>query len=165
MASIKHDIWQDKEGLTSLCFSGDLGEESRSILEPGSKIIHSFYADSHYDAMTKYYQFMEWGQYTTDFEIDKEPYDLAELKNRAKIRKEIDIILWEDWDPLGVNDIAPRDEYRSYVQQIVNLVCNNGTVDEIGQGLFETETKTMGLFGDKERCKKIAKKIKGLTEM
>jgi hypothetical protein len=88
MTSIKHDIWQDKEGLTSLCFSGDLGEESRSLLEPDSKIIHSFYADSHFNAMTKYYEYMDWGVYETEFEIDKELYDLEKIKNRAKEWKE-----------------------------------------------------------------------------
>ena len=83
MTSIKHDIWQDNEGLTSLCFSGDLGEESRSLLEPGSKIIYSFYADSHFDAMTKYYEFMKWGIYETEFEIDKQPYNLEIFEKRA----------------------------------------------------------------------------------
>ena len=88
MNSIKHEIWQDSEGLTSLCFSGDLGEESRSLLEPGSKIIHSFYADSHFSAMTKYYEYMDWGVYKTEFDVDKELYDLNEIKARAKEWKE-----------------------------------------------------------------------------
>tara|TARA_R110002096_G_scaffold119088_4_gene257978 strand:+ start:55 stop:327 length:273 start_codon:yes stop_codon:yes gene_type:complete len=88
MTSIRHDIWQDKEGLTSLCFSGDLGEESRSLLEPDSKIIHSFYADSHFNAMTKYYEYMDWGVYETEFDIDKESYDLGKIKTRAKEWKE-----------------------------------------------------------------------------
>jgi hypothetical protein len=83
MTSIKHDIWQDKEGLTSLCFSGDLGDESRSLLEPDSKIIHSFYAHSHFDAMTKYYEFMDWGKYDTEFDIDMEPYNLEQMEKRA----------------------------------------------------------------------------------
>ncbi|RKD90183.1 hypothetical protein [Mangrovibacterium diazotrophicum] len=88
MTSIKHDIWQYREGLTSLCFSGDLGEESRSLLEPDSKIIHSFYADSHFDAMTKYFVFMGWGKYETEFDIDKQPYGLENLEKRAMEWKE-----------------------------------------------------------------------------
>src|SRR5688572_10364363 len=161
MTGIKHDIWQDEEGMTMLCFSGDLGEESRTILEPGSRIIHSFYADSHFDAMTKYYQFMKWGKYTTDFEIDKVPYEINEEKKRAKIRKEIDLILWKDWDPIGVNEdgVYARDEYRNYVQQILNLVCNEGTADQIADRLFEIETKLMRLAGNKLRCIKIANMI------
>ncbi len=84
MAKIKHDIWKSKEGLTSLCFSGEIGEESRSILEPDSEIIHSFYADSHFDAMTKYYEYMDWGVYETECEEDKEIYNLEEIKERAR---------------------------------------------------------------------------------
>ena len=84
MTKIKHNIWTSKEGLTSLCFSGKIWEESRSILEPDSEIVHSFYADSHFDAMTKYYEYMDWGIYETEFNIDKETYNLEEIEERAR---------------------------------------------------------------------------------
>ena len=42
--------------------------------EKDSKLIHSFYASSHFEAMTVYYLFMGWGTYITDYESDKEPY-------------------------------------------------------------------------------------------
>ncbi len=67
MKETKHDIWKDKEGLTTLCFSSNPNNTD-------AQIIHSFYATSHYEAMTIYYEFMNWGIYETDFEIDKEPY-------------------------------------------------------------------------------------------
>lgn len=84
MALVKLDIWKNKEGLTALLFSGELGQEGRMTLEEDYEIIHSFYADSHFDAMTKYYEFMDWGQYETEFEIDKEPYDKEQLEKRNK---------------------------------------------------------------------------------
>lgn len=74
MSLIKHEIWQEEGGETMLCFADELGEASRQTLEPNAKLIHTFYASSHYEAMTIYYQFMDWGEYTTDFEVDKEPY-------------------------------------------------------------------------------------------
>lgn len=67
-----------------MLFSGELGQEGRMTLEEDYEIIHSFYADSHFDAMTKYYEFMDWGQYETEFEIDKEPYDKEQLEKRNK---------------------------------------------------------------------------------
>lgn len=73
--SVKHEVWEDLEGLTTLCLSDERGDDCRKLLEPGSKLIHTFYASSHYDAMTIYYKFMDWGIYTTEFEIDKQPYD------------------------------------------------------------------------------------------
>jgi hypothetical protein len=72
MVKIKHDIWNNPEELSVLCFSGDLGIGSRILLEPNSKIIHSFYAESHFEAMTLYYEYMNWGVYETEFKVDKE---------------------------------------------------------------------------------------------
>ena len=72
--SVKHEVWQDEEGLTTVCFSDERGDDCRALLEPGSKIIYEFYANCHYDAMTIYYKFMDWGTYTTEFEVDKKPY-------------------------------------------------------------------------------------------
>jgi len=43
-----------------------------------SKLIWMVEADSHFEAMTKYYSFMAWGEYQTDFpEQDQKSY--AEL--------------------------------------------------------------------------------------
>lgn len=75
MSSLKHEVWRDEEGKTMLCYAGELGEQARQTLEPNSKLIHTFYASSHYEAMTVYYQFMDWGEYTTEFEVDKQPYN------------------------------------------------------------------------------------------
>ena len=80
MASLRHDIWKNKEGLTAMLFSGDLGQQGRVALDEDYEIIHSFYADSHFDAMTKYYEFMDWHRYETEFEIDRKPYDIGQLE-------------------------------------------------------------------------------------
>jgi len=61
--------------MTTLCLADERGNDCRKLLEPGSKLIHEFYANCHFDAMTIYYKFMDWGTYTTEFEIDKQPYD------------------------------------------------------------------------------------------
>ena len=160
MTKVKHDVWKDSEGLTMLCFSGELGVESRRLLAPDSKIIHSFEADSHFDAMQKYYSFMNWGSYESDFEDDKNPFDLNKIEVRSKMSNEIDTILWEDWDPIGINDVAPRDEYRSYVPEILNLVMNEKSVAEIASRLYHIETKNMGDSGNRERCNQISEKIR-----
>jgi len=73
--------------------------------------------------------------------------------------KKIDEILWNDWDPIGVNDIAPRDEYQSYVPEIYKMVMENKTETEIAERLHKIERETMGMFGNKEHCKDIANKI------
>lgn len=73
--------------------------------------------------------------------------------------KGVDEILWNDWDPIGVNDIAPRDEYQSYVPEIFSLLIQNKTDKEISNRLYEIETETIGLLGSREHCFKIAKKL------
>lgn len=146
MTKIKHDIWKSKDGLTSLCLSGKLGEESRSFLEPNSEIVHSFYASSHFQAMTKYFEYMDWGEYKIEHIIDKIPYDITKLENRMKTRIEIDKILWNDWDPIGINDCAPRDEYQSYVPEILNMVLENRKVNDISNKLYYFETRSYGTY-------------------
>jgi hypothetical protein len=71
--NVKHEVWKDREGLTTLCFADERGDDCRKLLEPGTELVHSFYAASHYEAMTIYYKFMNWGAYTTEFEIDRQP--------------------------------------------------------------------------------------------
>jgi hypothetical protein len=73
--------------------------------------------------------------------------------------KKIDDILWFDWDPIGINDIAPRDEYQSYVPEIFGLVKAKADRQEIANRLFKLETENMGMGGTLENCLTIAEKI------
>ena len=73
--------------------------------------------------------------------------------------KKIDEILWLDWDPIGVNEIAPRDEYQSYVPEFFALVKANADRQEIANRLLRRETKNMGLSGTIDKCLAIADKI------
>lgn len=82
--TLKLDIWKNREGLTALLFSGDLGNEGRSTLDNDYEVVHSFHAGSHFEAMTKYYEYMDWGVYTTEFDVDKDPYDLKNFKGQMK---------------------------------------------------------------------------------
>lgn len=74
-SNVKHEVWVDKEGLTTLCFADKRGDDCRKLLEPESRLIHSIYANSHFEVMTKYYKYMNWGTYKTEFEIDKQEYE------------------------------------------------------------------------------------------
>jgi hypothetical protein len=75
------------------------------------------------------------------------------------IYKKIDDILWFDWDPIGINDLAPRDEYQSYVPEIFELVKANAHTQEIAIRLYKLETENMGMVGRLENCMTIADKI------
>jgi hypothetical protein len=75
------------------------------------------------------------------------------------IYKKIDDILWFDWDPIGVNNYAPRDEYQSYVPKIFKLKKSGAAKQEIAECLFKFETERMGMDGTLEKCLSIADKI------
>lgn len=74
MRKVLHEVWQDPKGLTELVLADERGDVQRKLLEPGSRIIYTFSANSHFKAMTIYYKFMGWGTYTTIYEQDKLPY-------------------------------------------------------------------------------------------
>lgn len=73
--------------------------------------------------------------------------------------KKIDDILWYDWDPIGINDLAPRDEYQDYVPEIFRLLKANAGRQEIANRLYKLETGNMGMSGTFEKCLTIADKI------
>jgi len=75
------------------------------------------------------------------------------------IYKKIDDILWYDWDSIGIKDMAPRDEYQSYVPRIFRLKKSGADRQEIANLLLRLETETMGMGGKLESCLAIADKI------
>ena len=78
----------------------------------------------------------------------------------SKIYKMIDEILWNDWDPIGVNDIPSiRDEYQSYAEQVFSLKMAKADPEKIAEHLFRIETERMGLSGGIDDCRMIAEKI------
>jgi hypothetical protein len=74
LATLKHEVWQDPQGLTMICLAGPMGDAARSLQEPGSVLLCVIEGDSHFDAMTKYYRYMGWGDYSTDQSWDLKPY-------------------------------------------------------------------------------------------
>ena len=73
--------------------------------------------------------------------------------------KKIDDILWYDWDPIGINDVAPRDEYSGYVAGIFKLRKEGADRIKIGKRLLDLEINTIGMPGNLEECLIIADKI------
>ena len=53
------------------------------------------------------------------------------------VKQQIDRILWEVWDPIGVNKISPaRDEYSGYVNGVFQLLMSGASDEEIAQHLL-----------------------------
>ena len=74
--------------------------------------------------------------------------------------KQIDEILWNDWDPVGINDCEQaRDEYYGYLPHLWRFKLQGSDPETIAQYLLNIETEHMGLNGDIDNCRKVAKKI------
>ena len=72
----------------------------------------------------------------------------------------VDEILCYLWDPIGVSsDGTPqaRDEYTSYVPEIVKLLEDGADAQQIADSLDRIEVEQMGLDGNKGRNLGIAK--------
>jgi hypothetical protein len=70
-----HELWVDPEGLDTFCSAGPEGDAARGLLPANSHLVWTVDAKSHFEAMTLYYRFRDWGVFTTDFpEQDMAPY-------------------------------------------------------------------------------------------
>ncbi|OZG75541.1 hypothetical protein BTA51_03580 [Hahella sp. CCB-MM4] len=72
---MKHELWVETEEEQTFCLAGRYGDSVRSLLKPGAKLVWTCDASSYFEAMTKYYEYMGWGEYKSDFpEEDKRTY-------------------------------------------------------------------------------------------
>lgn len=80
----------------------------------------------------------------------------------AQLYVKVARLLWTEWDPIGVNDSGPDDEYNGYAPEIVVMLERNADIEEIARHLSEIATERMGLFDNREHSLSTAKKLKAL---
>ncbi|HYW08872.1 MAG TPA: hypothetical protein VE913_18055 [Longimicrobium sp.] len=88
--------------------------------------------------------------------------------NLQSLTLAVDSILWNVWDPIGVND-APeaRDEYTSYAPEVTGLLVAGASDNEIRSYLAGIILESMGLSWvnpDRERLTLAALRALPLTE-
>ena len=70
-----------------------------------------------------------------------------------ELYKRIDEVLYYIWDPIGVsNEQKARNEYESYVPQILQLLIESEEVKQISSYLSEIEETKIGLLPNKQIC-------------
>ena len=78
MASLLHEVWEesDENGqmLEALCLAGPDGDAFRATLGEGARLVATFDAASHVEAMGKYYSMYDRGEYVTAQLADYDPY-------------------------------------------------------------------------------------------
>ena len=83
--------------------------------------------------------------------------------NQDQFYSLVDRLLWEEWDPLAVNDHdGAIGEYSGYIPVIVELLKRNASAGFIAQHLSEIVTKQMSMWDNPDHNMMIAQKLKQL---
>ena len=80
------EIWSEPEEGGYTCSTTEQCAKMREsgAIEPGSKLLHSFEASTWFEAMTKYYELMEFGEYKPQDPPDPIIYELFENREDMK---------------------------------------------------------------------------------
>ena len=81
-----------------------------------------------------------------------------------QLHKAVDQIIWAEWDPIGVSQFeGARDEYSTYIPQIVNLLLTDRTEEEIAAYLSKLANDLIRNCVASDLDQQIAKKLKALN--
>ncbi len=79
---------------------------------------------------------------------------MIEKPAARKIKQEIERILWDVWDPIGVNQYpAARGEYSMYVNGVFELLVTGATDNAIAEHLYRITTDRMALASTVEQMR------------
>ena len=71
-------------------------------------------------------------------------------------------VLWSDWDPIGVNDVAPDDEYDAYVWPVIGKIMSGETPEQIADYLDWVSNEHMQCPQPRSRNIEIARRLAAL---
>jgi hypothetical protein len=78
--------------------------------------------------------------------------------------KEIDEILWNEWDCLGLTyNEDQRGQYYGYIISIYHLLVSRGGKKKITQFLCKIEKELTGKTPNKKNCEKVAERLMNIT--
>ncbi|MEO2219655.1 hypothetical protein ABGV49_21590 [Chromobacterium vaccinii] len=80
MTSLLYEVWEeideDGQSLPGLCLAGPDGDGFRALLGPDSRLVTTLYASSHFEAMTKHYEIVGYGEYFNNESWSHEPFNM-----------------------------------------------------------------------------------------
>ena len=66
------------------------------------------------------------------------------LRQARSIQERINLILYEDWDPIGMSGELPLDEYEAYVGGVYPLLAARATPEEVAEYLAQLTRDRFG---------------------
>lgn len=166
--------WKFKH-LNNFKFKNEYLEELKTLLylatksSPTNEVIFLTDIQASEDIKGKFRRYLTIDEFWENYENEGLKWNTAYLINLRPVnnlKTEVYYILWNDWDPIGVNDSEVYDdEYRSYVPKIVELLNDNVDVYKLSSHLNNLIKNSMGLTGNYDEINnKIAKLLINLKE-
>jgi hypothetical protein len=72
--NLVHEVWEEEKGLVTVCLAGPDGDRARALLGAGARLLRTFEANSHFEAMTVHNARMGREPYTSSEPWDFQPY-------------------------------------------------------------------------------------------
>jgi hypothetical protein len=78
----------------------------------------------------------------------------------ATLYQQVFAVLFDDWDPIGVNGFAPRDEYNSYAPALISLIRSGADENKVAEqlGVFARESMRLSHV-DVERDRRVTRRL------
>ena len=85
----------------------------------------------------------------------------SKTERAAEAQASIRQVLFQDWDPIGVNgNLNLQDEYDDYIAPVYRILMGSRSEQELVDFLFQTERDTIGLqCGSPDELRPIARKL------
>ena len=101
--------------------------------------------------------YIAWGMAYSEIDTGRQSSD---ERLRFKVMEEaIRYLLFEVWDPLGVNDLAPKDEYDLYIGEIYRLLADNPSADQVAEKLRQLEITKLANVTTPQHRQSVAEKL------
>jgi hypothetical protein len=84
-------------------------------------------------------------------------------KRAAEIQAAIRHILLHEWDPIGIANIGPDDEYDSYIGPVYRILAGSRSEQDLADLLFRTARDTIGVNCESpDEFRSVARRLLGL---
>jgi hypothetical protein len=81
-------------------------------------------------------------------------------ESEVVLYRQVFAVLFDEWDPIGVNGFAPRDEYNSYAPALIAMIRGGADENRIAHQLGEFARVSMGLSHvDVKRDQRVARRL------
>jgi hypothetical protein len=68
-------------------------------------------------------------------------------------------LMYEEWQPIGFGSFLPKDEYDPYAAEVLAMVRDGSSEEEICSHLIRIESELMATVADFERAQAVARRI------